>query len=69
MMREVKPLINTPQMHSAIMCNKDWSWPGQNMALLDKDLLENNTLQFNPQCISVECTLFVVGIDRPIARF
>ena len=36
MMREVNLLINTPQMHTAIMWSKDWSWSGQNMALLDK---------------------------------
>ncbi len=36
MMREVKLVINTPQMHTAVTWSKDWSWSGQNMALLKK---------------------------------
>lgn len=70
MTREVQLLINTPQMRTAVMWSKDWSWSGQNTASLDKSgLVGELRMQSNPQCISAGCILLVVEHGQACCTF
>ncbi len=71
MMREVQLLINAPQMHTAIMWSKDWSWSGQNMASLNKWVTCWGTTHcksiLNASQLSGYCLWW--KMDRPVAPF